>query len=100
MPPRRPKGCRTRIGRDSARFPENSRSRRDRRGTVMRTGQAVKIALVLAGTALLTGCSQMGTTFPRRTTVGTLKSSLSQLEFENDKLRREVAQLKTDSRDI
>jgi len=66
----------------------------------MRTGQAVKIALVLAGTALLTGCSQMGTTFPRRTTVGTLKSSLSQLEFENDKLRREVAQLKTDSRDI
>jgi len=42
----------------------------------------------------------MGTTFPRRTTVGTLKSSVSQLEFENDKLRREVAQLKTDSRDI
>src|SRR3954452_817405 len=66
----------------------------------MRTGLALHIALVLAASGLLAGCSQMGTTFPRRTTVGTLKSSVSQLEFENDKLRREVAQLKTDSRDI
>jgi outer membrane murein-binding lipoprotein Lpp len=66
----------------------------------MRTGQALRIALVLSGAALLAGCSQTGTTFPRRTTVGSLKASVSQLEFENDKLRREVAQLKTDASDI
>src|SRR5690348_418427 len=54
-----------------------------------------------AGTGLLlAGCAQTGTTFPRRTSMGTLKTSLSHLEYENQQLRREVAQLKTDTRDI
>src|SRR5262245_606340 len=66
----------------------------------MTTGHALKLALLLAGSAVLSGCSEMGTTIPRRTTVGTLRSSLSHLEFENEQLRREVAQLKTDARDV
>lgn len=66
----------------------------------MRTGLALSSALVLTASALLAGCSQTGTSVPRRASLGTLKSSLSHLEFENEQLRREVAQLKTDSRDI
>jgi hypothetical protein len=66
----------------------------------MRTGLALKTALTLAVAALLTGCSQPGAPFPRRRSVGSLKTSLSHLEFENQQLRREVAQLKTDSRDV
>jgi hypothetical protein len=65
-------------------------------------GQAPKLLTLLAVTSLLTGCAQTSTgiTLPRRTSMGTLKTSLSHLEFENQQLRKEVAQLKTDTRDI
>jgi hypothetical protein len=66
-------------------------------------GQTSKSFVLLAGTGLvLSGCAQTGSTFtlPRRTSMGTLKTSLSHLEYENQQLRREVAQLKTDTRDI
>jgi hypothetical protein len=66
----------------------------------MRNGHALKIAMLLAAGGLATGCSQIGTTFPRRTSMGTLKTSLSHLEFENEQLRKEVAKLKTDTREI
>ncbi|SIO61010.1 hypothetical protein SAMN05444166_6606 [Singulisphaera sp. GP187] len=65
-------------------------------------GQAPKIVTLVAVSGLLTGCAQTGTgiTLPRRTSMGTLKTSLSHLEYENQQLRKEVAQLKTDSREI
>ncbi|WP_406695755.1 hypothetical protein V5E97_32615 [Singulisphaera sp. Ch08] len=65
-------------------------------------GQAPKLVTLVAVTGLLTGCAQTGTgiTLPRRTSMGTLKTSLSHLEYENQQLRKEVAQLKTDTRDI
>src|SRR4051794_40032149 len=74
---------------------------RDRPGIAMRNGHALKIALLLGATGFATGCSsQTGSTFPRRTSFGTLKTSLSHLEFENEQLRKEVAKLKTDTREI
>lgn len=65
-------------------------------------GQAPKLVALVAVTGLLTGCAQTGPaiTLPRRTSMGTLKASLSHLEFENQQLRKEMAQLKTDNRDI
>lgn len=70
----------------------------------MRIGQASRAFFLLAGTGLVlvSGCAQTGSNFtlPRRTSMGTLKTSLSHLEYENQQLRREVAQLKTDARDI
>lgn len=66
----------------------------------MRNGHALKTALLLAATAFATGCAQTGTTLPRRTPLGSLKTSVSHLEFENEQLRKEVAKLKTDSREI
>lgn len=65
-------------------------------------GHAPKLVTLMAVTGLLAGCAQTGTgiTLPRRTSMGTLKTSLSHLEYENQQLRKEVAQLKTDSRDL
>ncbi|AGA26939.1 hypothetical protein [Singulisphaera acidiphila] len=64
-------------------------------------GQAPKLVTLVAVTGLLTGCAETGgITLPRRTSMGTLKTSLSHLEYENQQLRKEVAQLKTDSRDV
>jgi hypothetical protein len=66
----------------------------------MRNGHALKIALVLGAAGLASGCAQTGTTFPRRTSMGTLKTSLSHLEFENEQLHKEVAKLRTNNREI
>lgn len=69
----------------------------------MRIGPCSKSLVLWAGTGLvLTGCAQTGSNFtlPRRTSMGTLKASLSHLEYENQQLKREVAQLKTDNRDV
>lgn len=72
----------------------------------MRIGPRSKTVILWAGAGLglcwLSGCAQSGSNFvlPRRTSMGTLKASLSHLEFENQQLRREVAQLKTISRDV
>jgi len=66
----------------------------------MRISQAKFTLLVALATGLLAGCAQSGVTLPRRTSMGALKSSLSHIEAENQQLRREVAQLKTDYREV
>jgi hypothetical protein len=58
-------------------------------------------ARLIAGLLLsVTGCAQSGSLVGRGTTVGSLKASVSQLEYENQQLRREVASLKTENRQI
>lgn len=48
----------------------------------------------------LTGCAQSGSLLSQRTTVGSLKTSVSHLEYENQQLRREVASLKGENREF
>ncbi len=48
----------------------------------------------------LTGCTQSGGLRAPGTGVGSLKTSVSHLEYENQQLRREVATLKDDNRRI
>ena len=64
----------------------------------MATGRSRTLALclVLAATAPI-GCSGANPFTSRQTTMGTLKASVSQLEFENEKLRKEVGELKADN---
>jgi hypothetical protein len=50
--------------------------------------------------AALPGCAQPGPLLSQRFTNGTLKASVSQLQFENQQLRREVATLKADNRQV
>jgi outer membrane murein-binding lipoprotein Lpp len=53
---------------------------------------------MLAVSSIGLGCVQSGPIENHRTTLGTLKTSVSQLEFEKEQLRKEVAQLKTENR--
>src|SRR5262249_1680215 len=46
------------------------------------------------------GCAQSGSLLSSRTTVGSLKASLSHLEYENQQLKREVASLKDENREM
>jgi hypothetical protein len=46
------------------------------------------------------GCAQPGPLLSGRASVGTLKASVSHLEFENHQLRRQVAGLEADNRKI
>jgi len=48
----------------------------------------------------LSGCAQSGSLLSQRTTVGSLKASLSHLDYENQQLRREVASLKNENREF
>jgi hypothetical protein len=57
---------------------------------------ALRIGLALAAIAPI-GCAGQDPFTSRQTTMGTLKASVSQLEFENEKLRREVGELKADN---
>jgi hypothetical protein len=50
--------------------------------------------------ALLAGCAQPGPILSRRTTVGSLKTSLSHIEFENQQLRSRVVNLESENREI
>lgn len=59
------------------------------------TGRSLLIA-GLAGLAL--GCQGGGPLTSRQTTHGTLKASVSQLEYQNDELSREVADLRAENR--
>ncbi len=64
----------------------------------MSTGRRSWIAaclLIAAG-----GCAQSGSLLAKRTSVGSLKTSLSHLEYENRQLRSEVATLKSDNRQM
>ena len=66
----------------------------------MLTGRYPRTIVLLAATSVLAGCAQSGPILSRYTTIGTLKTSLSHLEFENQQLRSKVATLETDNRDI
>lgn len=66
----------------------------------MRNGPTPRIALLLATTAMVAGCAQTGNGLPGRSSFGTLKTSVSHLEHENEQLRKEVAKLRTDNREI
>jgi hypothetical protein len=66
----------------------------------MLTGLSPRNLGLLAATSLLVGCSQPGPILSRYTTIGTLKTSLSHLEFENQQLRSKVAGLESENRDI
>jgi hypothetical protein len=54
------------------------------------------LGLVLVALAPI-GCAQPGPFTSHQTTVGSLKASVSQLEYENEKLRKEVAEFKADN---
>jgi len=54
------------------------------------------LIVVLAG--LATGCQGTGPILSRQTTMGTLKTTVSQLEFKNDQLQKQVAVLKSENR--
>ena len=62
----------------------------------MATGRPRTLALCLA-VALAGGCAGPNPFTSRQTTMGSLKASVSQLEFENEKLRAEVGELKADN---
>jgi hypothetical protein len=66
----------------------------------MLTGLFPKTFRLLAATSLLVGCTQPGPILSRYTTIGTLKTSLSHLEFENQQLRTKVTSLESENRDI
>lgn len=51
-------------------------------------------------TAALSGCASKGPIMSRQTTVGSLKAGVSQLEFDNRQLRKQVADLKVEKRDV
>lgn len=53
-------------------------------------------ALIAAG--LIAGCSGSSPFLAGGTSVGTLKTNLSQVEFQNEQLRKEIASLKTSNR--
>src|SRR4051794_32679453 len=71
---------------------------RDRQGSSMLTGHSVKILLLLTAPSLFIGCAHPGPLLSGRATYGTLKTSLSHLEFENQQLRTKVTQLETENR--
>jgi len=66
----------------------------------MLTGHSPWVLVFLGATSLLVGCAQPGPILSGRTTFGTLKTSLSHLEFENQQLRTKVSQLQSENREI
>ena len=56
--------------------------------------------MVLCLLAAVSGCAEPGPLLSRRTTVGTLKTSVSHLQFENEQLRKQLASVESDSRQI
>ena len=65
----------------------------------MATGRFPTLATCLiAASALPIGCAQSGPLASRQTTMGSLKASVSQLEFDNEGLKKQIADLKTDNR--
>ena len=64
----------------------------------MATGRPRTFALGLAALCLApVGCAGPGPIASRQTMVGSLKASVSQLEFQNEKLKKEVGELKADN---
>jgi outer membrane murein-binding lipoprotein Lpp len=58
------------------------------------------ISLAIGSLTLVAGCAAPGPIAARRTTVGSLKASVAQLEHERDVLKNEVAELKTENRRV
>jgi hypothetical protein len=58
--------------------------------------RSLALCLALAAVAPV-GCSGPSLFTSRQTSMGTLKASVSQLEFENEKLRKEMGELKADN---
>src|SRR3954465_10601589 len=56
--------------------------------------------LLGASSLLVAGCAQPPRFLSNRVSYGTLKTSLSHLEYENQQLRTQVSQLKSENRDI
>lgn len=59
-----------------------------------------RLLMVSCLCATVTGCAQSGSLLPQRGSVGTLKTGLSHLEYENQQLRHEVADLKAENRQL
>jgi outer membrane murein-binding lipoprotein Lpp len=57
-------------------------------------------AAVLAALLCVGGCAQEGTVLTRRTTIGSLKTSLAQLEHQSDQQKQEIADLKAENRRV
>src|SRR3954465_2235557 len=67
----------------------------------MLTGHRLRTTLLLGASSLLVaGCAQPPRFLSNRVSYGTLKTSLSHLEYENQQLRPQVSQLKSETRDI
>jgi hypothetical protein len=66
----------------------------------MTTFPSTRYVAVLAAVGLLSGCAGTGPLLPSRTTLGSLKTSVSHLEYENDQLRSQVAKLESEKRDV
>ncbi len=50
--------------------------------------------------AALSGCAESGSILAPRTSVGTLKTGLSHMEFENQQLRKRVSSLEAENRQV
>ena len=60
-----------------------------------------RVALaVLAGAAVVAGCSQPGPFYRRQTMMGALKSNVAQLESEKDRLAKQLAEQKAETRRV
>jgi septal ring factor EnvC (AmiA/AmiB activator) len=68
----------------------------------MRSGPRRPIATTATALALacLFGCTQTGPLTARRSTLGTLRTSVAQLQHENEQLKREVADLQVENRRV
>lgn len=58
------------------------------------------LALAVTGLAPVAGCAGQSSLLAGRTTVGSLRTSVSHLQYENEQLKRQVADLKTDTRKL
>lgn len=58
------------------------------------------LVLAVGSLTLVVGCAQPGPLASRRTTVGSLKASMAQLEHERDVLKTEVAELRSENRRV
>ncbi len=59
---------------------------------------AGRLIPIVALAGLLSGCQSPGPILGRQTTLGSLKASVSQLEFRNEQLEKQLAELKSDNR--
>jgi outer membrane murein-binding lipoprotein Lpp len=66
----------------------------------MQTGRPRRLAISLAALGLWSGCASQGPLMSRQTTLGTLKTSVSHLEYENEQLKRELAEAKTENQRV